>query len=40
VSESSEFCPHNPLKGIATSNTKGKLIFRYASVRKLFDTTS
>jgi hypothetical protein len=29
VSQSSEFCFHNPLKRTATSNTKGKRIFRY-----------
>jgi len=40
VSQSSEFCRHNPLKGTATSNTKGKHTFRYDSVRKLLDTRS
>jgi hypothetical protein len=29
VSESSEFCCHNPLCCFSTSNTKGKLIFHY-----------
>jgi hypothetical protein len=28
VSQSSEFCPHNPLCCFSTSNTKGKRIFR------------
>jgi len=27
--QSCEFCRHNPLKGTATSNTKGRRIFRY-----------
>jgi hypothetical protein len=29
VSQSSEFCSHNPLCCFSTSNTKGKRIFRY-----------
>jgi hypothetical protein len=29
VSQSSEFCRHNPLFCFSTSNTKGKRIFRY-----------
>jgi hypothetical protein len=29
VSQSSEFCRHNPLCCLSTSNTKGKLIFLY-----------
>jgi len=29
VNQSSEFCCHNPLKGTATSNTKGTCIFLY-----------
>jgi len=40
MSHSSEFCRHEPLKGTATSNTKGRCIFRYDSVRKLLDTPS
>jgi len=40
VSQSSEFCRHNPLYCFSTSNTKGKRIFRYESVRKLLDTSS
>jgi hypothetical protein len=40
VSQSSEFCRHSPLKRSAMNNTKGKLIFRYDSVRKLLDTPS
>jgi hypothetical protein len=38
VSQPSEFCRHNPLCCFSTSNTKGKRIFRYDSVRKLLDT--
>jgi hypothetical protein len=37
VSQSSEFCRHNPLCCFLTSNTKGKLIFSYDSIRKLLD---
>jgi len=37
VSQSSEFCCHNPLCCFSTSNTKGKRIFHYDSVRKLLD---
>jgi len=37
VSEYSEFCRHNTLCCFSTSNTKGKIIFRY-SVRKRLDT--
>jgi len=40
VSQSSEFCRHNHLCCFSTSNTKGKRIFGYDSVRKLFDTPS
>jgi len=29
VSQSSEFCCHNPLCCFSTSNTKGKRIFHY-----------
>jgi len=29
VTQSSQFCLHNPLYCFSTSNTKGKLIFRY-----------
>jgi hypothetical protein len=29
VSQSSEFCRHNLLKGTVTSSTKGERIFRY-----------
>jgi hypothetical protein len=38
MSQSSEFCRHNTLCGFSTSNTTGKRIFRYDSVRKLLDT--
>jgi hypothetical protein len=31
MSESGEFCRHNPLKGAETSNTECKLIFRTCS---------
>jgi len=40
VSQSSEFCRHNPLCCFWTSNTKCKSIFLYVSVRKLLDTPS
>jgi hypothetical protein len=40
VSQSSEFCRHNPLCYFSTSNTKGKRVFRSDSVRKLLDTPS
>jgi hypothetical protein len=40
VSQSSEFCHHNPSCCFSTSNTKGKRIFYYDSVRKLLDTPS
>jgi hypothetical protein len=39
VSQSSEFCRHNPLKGTATSNTKGKRIFRYRLSPETFGYT-
>jgi hypothetical protein len=38
MSQSSEFCRHNPC--LSTSNAKGKHIFRYDSVRKSVDTPS
>jgi len=39
VSQSSEFCRHNPLKGTETSNTKGKRIFRYRFSPETFGYT-
>jgi hypothetical protein len=38
VSQSSEFCRHNPLCCLSTSVYFCKRIFRYPSVRKLLDT--
>jgi hypothetical protein len=41
VSQSSEFCRHNPLCCLSTNNnTKGKRVFRHDSVQKLLDTLS
>jgi hypothetical protein len=40
VSQSSEFCRHNPLCCFPTSVYFCKSIFRYDSVRKLLDTPS
>jgi hypothetical protein len=40
VSQSSEFCRHNPLCFFSTTNTEGKRIFLYDSVRKLLDKPS
>jgi hypothetical protein len=40
VSQSSEFCRYNPLCCFSTSVYCCKRIFRYDSVRKLFDTSS
>jgi hypothetical protein len=40
VSQSSEFCRHNPLCCFSTSVYCCKRIFRYDSVRKLLDTRS
>jgi hypothetical protein len=40
MGQSSEFCRHNPLKGIATSNIKGKHIYFFIdSVWKLLDSS-
>jgi hypothetical protein len=39
VTQSSEFCCHNPLKRTATSNTKGKSIFRYWLSQETFGYT-
>jgi hypothetical protein len=36
VSQYSEFCRHNPLCCFSTSNTKGKLIFRYRLTPETF----
>jgi hypothetical protein len=40
VSQSSEFCRHNPLCCFSTSNTKNKRIFRYRLSPETFDTPS
>jgi hypothetical protein len=40
VSQSSEFGHHNLLCCFSTSNSKGRRIFHYDSVRKLVDTPS
>jgi hypothetical protein len=37
VNQTTEFCLHNPLKGRATSNTKGKRIFRYGLSPEIFE---
>jgi len=39
VSQSSEFCCHNPLCSFSTSNTKGKRIFRYRLSPETFGYT-
>jgi hypothetical protein len=39
VSQSSEFCLHNPLYCFSTSNTKGKRIFRYCLSPETFGYT-
>jgi hypothetical protein len=39
VSQPSEFCRHNPSKGIATSNTKSTHIFRYRLSPETFGYT-
>jgi len=39
VSESSEFCRHNPLCCFSTSNTKGERIFRYRLSPETFGYT-
>jgi hypothetical protein len=39
VSQSSEFCRHNPLCCFSTSNTKGKRIFRYRLSPETFGYT-
>jgi len=40
VIQSSDFCRHNPSCCFSMTNTKGKRIFRYDSVRKALDTPS
>jgi len=40
VSQSSEFCRHNPLYCFSTSNTKGKRIFSYRLGPETLDTPS
>jgi len=39
VSQSSEFCRHNPLCCFSTSNTKGKHVFRYRLSPETFGYT-
>jgi len=39
VSQSSEFCRHNPLCCFSTSNTKGKRVFRYRLSPETFGYT-
>jgi hypothetical protein len=39
MSESSEFCRHNPLCCFSTSNTKGKRIFHYGQSPETFGYT-
>jgi hypothetical protein len=39
VSQSNEFCHHNPLCCFSTSNTKGKRIFRYQLSPETFGYT-